>query len=124
MVRPLDADEKRSLRGLGVLAACWTFLPALAGFFLLAKLGDASDLLRTIETDLGRIAAIAIFASFFAVTSGLGVLPTYAQAILAGWAFGATGGSGAPAFASAATALRGHQAAPHAPWRGLSQRSK
>lgn len=93
MVRPLDADEKRSLRGLGALAACWTFLPALAGFFLLAKLGDASDLLRAIETDLGRIAAIAIFASFFAVTSGLGVLPTYAQAILAGWAFGATGGS-------------------------------
>ena len=31
--------------------------------------------------------------AFFAVSSGLGVLPTYAQAILAGWAFGATGGS-------------------------------
>lgn len=92
-MRPLDADEKRSLRGLGVLAACWTLLPALAGFLLLAKLGDASDLLRSLETDFGSIAAIAIFASFFAVTSGLGVLPTYAQAILAGWAFGATAGS-------------------------------
>ena len=93
MVRPLDPDEKRSLRGLGVLAGCWTFLPALAGFFLLAKLGDASDLLRNIEAGVGTIAAIVIFAGFFAVTSGLGVLPTYAQAILAGWAFGATGGS-------------------------------
>ncbi len=93
MVKPLDADEKRSLRGLGVLAACWTFLPALAGFVLLARLGDASDLLGTIEADAGRGVAIVIFAGFFAVTAGLGILPTYAQAILAGWAFGATGGS-------------------------------
>ncbi len=59
----------------------------------MANLGAASDALDAIRTSFGIIAALLIFAAFFASTSGLGLLPTYAQAILAGWAFGTTLGT-------------------------------
>ncbi len=93
MIQSLDASERRELRPVGVLAVCWVLLPAAGGFVLLANLGPASDAINSIAASSGFAASLAAFAVFFAITSGLGLLPTYAQAILAGWAFGTTLGT-------------------------------
>ncbi|MCP4759239.1 MAG: VTT domain-containing protein [Planctomycetes bacterium] len=82
-----DPDTKRAdIRDLGpagVLAALWLICPALLGFLLLAKLSMASEWLESLGTS-----APIVFAIVFAVTSGLGLLPTYAQAVVGGWVFG------------------------------------
>ena len=74
----------RQTGATGLLAIAWLTLPAILGFTLLASLGNVSSWL----TGLGTVGPL-IFACLFAATSGCGVLPTYAQAVLAGWAFGA-----------------------------------
>lgn len=81
--RDLRRSERSGLIGLGVLGAAWTALPALLGFWLLAELGAISTWLRE-HPDEG----VLIFVAIFAITSGLGMLPTYAQSILGGWVFG------------------------------------
>ncbi len=73
-----------------VLGALWITLPPLMGFWLIAQLGPVGDWLRA-RPESG----VLLFIACFAVTSGIGVLPTYAQAILGGWVFGATTGSAA-----------------------------
>ncbi len=73
-----------------ILGALWITVPPLMGFWLIAKLGPVGDWLRARPED-----GVAIFVAVFAVTAGIGVLPTYAQAILGGWVFGATTGSAA-----------------------------
>lgn len=75
--------ERAGLVATGVLGAAWTGIPALLGFWLLAELGAIGDWL---EARPGE--GVWIYAGLFAVTSGLGLLPTYAQAILGGWVFG------------------------------------
>lgn len=69
------------------LAVTWAVLPALAGFVLIARLGTVNAWLAE-RGDSG----IWIYAAGFAIASGLGLLPTYACAVLGGWAFGMTGG--------------------------------
>ncbi len=73
-----------------VLGALWITVPPLMGFWLIAKLGPVGDWLRARPDD-----GVLIFIAVFAVTAGIGVLPTYAQAILGGWVFGAAMGSAA-----------------------------
>ena len=75
--------DVRSLGPSAILAAIWLLAPAVLGFTLLAYLGPVSDWLISLGSN-GPI----IFAVIFAVTSGLGILPTYAQAVLGGWVFG------------------------------------
>ena len=72
------------------LAIAWMTLPALFGVTLVANIGTAREWLLGQE-HLG----IFIFVAVFALTTGCGVLPPYAQAILAGWAFGAVEGTAA-----------------------------
>ena len=72
---------------LGVL---WVTLPPLMGFWLLGELGTVGDWLKS-QPDFGLL----IFVGIFALTSGFGLLPTYAQAILGGWVFGVTMGTAA-----------------------------
>ena len=72
---------------LGVL---WITLPPLMGFWLLGELGNVGDWLKS-HPDYGLL----IFIGVFALTSGFGLLPTYAQAILGGWVFGLTIGTAA-----------------------------
>lgn len=67
----------------GVLAAVASFMPAIAGIFLLANIGDAADWLKS-HGQTG----IAVYVGCFALLSGLALLPTYAQAVLGGYAFG------------------------------------
>ena len=67
----------------GILALLWTLLPAGLGILLLVKLGAISEWLAS-----NGSAGLAIYIGVFAISAGLGLLPTYAQAILGGWVFG------------------------------------
>lgn len=67
----------------GLLGVLWALLPAVGGILLLARIDHASDWLQS--HDLGT--ALLVYISIFVVSAGVGVLPTYAQSILAGWVF-------------------------------------
>lgn len=73
----------------GVLAAAWFTLPLGFSILLFASLGEVSDWLRSHGTSGAAVGALA-----FAVAAGVGLLPTYAQAVLMGWVFGTALGSG------------------------------
>ncbi|MBM4052633.1 MAG: TVP38/TMEM64 family protein [Planctomycetes bacterium] len=72
------------------LAFVWVTMPPLIGFKLLANIGAVGEWLKE---DPSR--GIPAYILIFAISSGLGILPTYAQAILGGWVFGLA--LGAPA---------------------------
>lgn len=84
------AKRSNRLFATSVLAVLWGTTPPLFGFVLLAYLGPISEWLRA-DPDRG----ILIFTSIFILAAGTGLLPTYAQAILGGWAFGFWHGFGA-----------------------------
>ena len=67
----------------GVLGVAWVAMPPLAGFALLWKIELVSEWLKS-HGSLG----LTIYIAAFMVLAGLGMLPTYAQAILGGWCFG------------------------------------
>lgn len=76
---PLSKD----LGAAGPLALVSAVMPALGGIALLSTLDIVGPWLR----DHGAV-GVAIYVTAFAVLSGFALLPTYAQAILGGWAFG------------------------------------
>jgi len=80
---------KRSKRlvATSILAILWGTTPPLWGFVLLANLGPFSEWLRE-----DQLRGLLVFTSVFILAAGSGMLPTYAQAILGGWAFGFTWG--------------------------------
>lgn len=80
-----ELDALHLARRLGpasVLAVISATLPALGGFALVAFVQQAGDWLKSHDE------ALLIYAAGFAVAAGLAILPTYAQSILGGWAFG------------------------------------
>jgi len=77
------AIERTGLVGTGILGAAWTLLPALLGFWLLARIGPISEWLASHPGE-----GIWIYVGLFALSAGFGLLPTYAQSILGGWVFG------------------------------------
>ncbi len=81
------SENASSLGPAGLLAVLWVLCPAALGFVLIANLAVATAWLEAVGP-----AAPMLFALFFAVTSGLGLLPTYAQAVVAGWVFGVSVG--------------------------------
>ncbi len=93
VIAPLSRGEIKDLSGVGVLALAWVSLPALFGFWLLAEIGGVSTWYAGWEEERGIVFAILLYLVLFAVTSGLGLLPTYAQAFLGGWIFGPVAGS-------------------------------
>lgn len=84
-----QSAPRRSKRVIAtsVLAVIWGTTPPLWGFVLLAYLGPISEWLRE-----DPVVGIITFASVFIAAAGTGLLPTYSQAILGGWAFGFWGG--------------------------------
>ncbi len=82
-IPPPRAPRSKRLVATSILAIIWGTTPPLWGFILLANLGPFSEWLRQDPT-LGFLA----FAAFFVLAAGTGLLPTYSQAILGGWAFG------------------------------------
>ncbi|MEE2681661.1 MAG: VTT domain-containing protein [Planctomycetota bacterium] len=78
-----------------VLGVLWAVTPAALGFWALAELARIGDWLLgfdgpVFQTDTHVIPlyGVAVYSLLFMLTSGFGVLPTYAQAILGGWIFG------------------------------------
>ncbi len=67
----------------GLLGIVWATLPAILGITLLFLIGPAASGLDA----LGRW-GIVVYTVVFMVTSGFGILPTFAQAVLGGWVFG------------------------------------
>ena len=67
----------------GLLGIAWATVPAILGITLLFLIGDAAAGLKS----LGQWGFL-VYMLVFMVTSGLGILPTFAQAVLGGWVFG------------------------------------
>lgn len=65
------------------LAVAWAVLPPLGSIVLFTYLGTIGAWLRGHEA-----AGVVLYAAAFAVLAGMALLPTYASAILGGWAFG------------------------------------
>jgi uncharacterized membrane protein YdjX (TVP38/TMEM64 family) len=65
------------------LAAAALFLPLVGSIALFAYIDTIGAWLRG-----HGIAGLALYAAAFAILAGLAILPTYASAILGGWAFG------------------------------------
>ncbi len=84
------ADIWQKLGALGPLALMAATLPALGGFVLLAYSGTVGEWLR----DQGP-SGITYYVTGFTILAGLALLPTYAQAIVGGFAFGALHGTAA-----------------------------
>lgn len=80
---PPAAPSLRDLGRAGALGLVWAVLPGVLGVTLLASIGAVSDWLVA-RGPWG----LPIYALAFAASAGLGLLPTYAQAILGGWVFG------------------------------------
>lgn len=77
----------RRLGPTGLLGLLWASAPAIAGFVLLAHLAAVSEWF----VSLGGM-ALPTYIGLFMVSAGLGLLPTYAQAIMGGWVFGFAAG--------------------------------
>jgi len=67
----------------GVLGALWISFPPLAGGYILYDLANIAEFLRK-DPEHGFWAYVAVFA----LSAGLGLLPTYSQSFLGGWVFG------------------------------------
>lgn len=99
-------DLKRGFRCLGPMgpmAIIAASLPAIGGFVVLGTMGPIGAWLR----DHGTL-GVGVFVTAFAVLAGLALLPTYAQSVLAGWAFGMATGSVAAMAGIAGASLIGY----------------
>lgn len=81
--RTPQTPRDRRLVASGVLGVLWITLPPLAGLYILYDLKDIAAFLQH-DLQHGFWAYVAVFA----VTAGLGLLPTYSQSFLGGWVFG------------------------------------
>lgn len=105
----------RSLGPAAVLGAAWLALPILGSIALFWQIRPISEWLRE-QGDLGPV----IFAAAFTLAAGVGVLPTYAQAALGGWAFGPVTGTLAAEAGFVGAALLGYAIASRAARRRVA----
>lgn len=80
-------DRDWRLMASGALGVAWISLPPLAGLYILYDLASIAAFLQS-DLEHGFWAYVAVFA----ITAGLGLLPTYSQAFLGGWVFGLSWG--------------------------------
>jgi uncharacterized membrane protein YdjX (TVP38/TMEM64 family) len=83
--RPTLMSIMKALGPAGLLGIAWVIVPVIAGFTLLFALGPVAQWLQS-----HGAWGIVIYIIAFMLTSGFGILPTYAQAFLGGWVFGLT----------------------------------
>lgn len=82
--RPADPDASRvAARRLAPLAIVSLALPPTGAVLLIGYLSTIGPWLRTLGTE-----GVALYVAGFGVLGGLALLPTYAPAVLGGWAFG------------------------------------
>lgn len=80
---PSFGEVFRGLGPAGYLAVLWFAVPIVGSILVWMKMGVIGDWLRGHE-GLG----IGLYIAIFVFSAGFGLLPTYVQAVLAGWAFG------------------------------------
>lgn len=80
----------RRLGPVGVLALIAATLPAIGGFAVVGTMGKTAPWLEAHTPE-----SFAVYIAVVAVMAGLALLPTYAQSIVAGAAFGVVRGTGA-----------------------------
>jgi len=96
----------RRLGPVGPLALVAASLPGLGGFVLLGTMKWSGQWLR----DAGD-GGVLLYVAGFAVAAGLALLPTYAQSVLAGFAFGMLRGTAAALAGVAGACLIGYAVA-------------
>ncbi len=84
---PSVSEVARRLGPAGVVGVLWTVLPPLGSIALFAYMNTVGEWLRGHEQT-----GLAVYVAGFAVLAGCALLPTYASAILGGWAFGFAAG--------------------------------
>lgn len=87
----------------GLLGIAWVAMPPLASIVLFWNIKLISEWLRSHEWQ-----GLFLYIIAFMVLAGLGMLPTYAQAILGGWCFGLLVGLPAALAGFAGAALIGY----------------
>ena len=80
----------RELGALGPLAAVSVVVPPIAGLLVLGTLTTVGPWLREHQA-----AGLAVYVGGFVLLGSFGLLPTYAQSVLGGWAFGFASGTAA-----------------------------
>ena len=80
---PSLGEVFRRLGPAGYLAIGWASLPVLGSLLLWLNIGSLASWLRS-HDQFGFLLYVVIFMC----SAGFGILPTYLQAILGGWAFG------------------------------------
>ena len=103
----------RRLGPVGVLAVIAASLPAIGGFVLLGSMAWTGPWLKA-QGEWG----VVIYIGAFSVLAGLAILPTYAQAVVGGFAFGLTVGGPAAICGFAGAAMIGYLIA----WRASGSR--
>lgn len=92
------------------LGIAWAIFPGVMGILLLTNMDFATRMLKGTEAEPGLpfMAAVGVYIAVFIVTAGLGLLPTYSQAILAGFAFGVAWGFPAALLGFAGASIIGY----------------
>lgn len=90
----------------GVLGAVWVTAPALLGFLILRYAKTCTEWLLSFGS-----AGAWVFIAIFMVSAGTGLLPTYAQALMSGFAFGLAVGIPAALAGFTGAALIGYEIA-------------
>ena len=93
----------RRLGPVGVLAVIAASLPGIGGFVLLGSMAWTGPWLKA-QGDWG----VLIYIGAFSVLAGLALLPTYAQAVVGGFAFGLAVGGPAAICGFAGAAIIGY----------------
>ena len=107
--RPMPArdDSARAvlvrLGPAAILGVLWAILPALGGIAVLYFIADISAFLRE-----HQLAGFALYVVVFIFSAGFGLLPTYSQSLLAGYAFGLAQGFAGALAGFTGAALVGH----------------
>jgi uncharacterized membrane protein YdjX (TVP38/TMEM64 family) len=87
MRHSLRPDWLRKIGPLGPLAALSVVMPPLSGLVLLGTLHQVAPWLAAQQE-----AGFVVYVLAFTLLGGLALLPTYAQTVLGGWAFGMPAG--------------------------------
>jgi uncharacterized membrane protein YdjX (TVP38/TMEM64 family) len=90
----------------GLLGIAWALMPVVG----LAVLGWHLDTVTRLLTEQ-RPAGILIYVGAFALTAGLALMPTWAQSLLGGWAFGLIAGGAAAVSAIVLASWIGYEVA-------------
>jgi uncharacterized membrane protein YdjX (TVP38/TMEM64 family) len=96
----------RRLGPAGALGIAWILLP-IAGLALLGS--NLGAVTRFLTAD--RAQGLAIYVAAFAALAGLGLMPTWAQSLIGGWAFGLTAGGPAALLAITIASWIGYEVA-------------